>query len=216
MLQIARLAALLLTALGSTACVQMKNPATTAPDNVFYYPGKAQDLAMCWLRAGPVNDRCLESNTLAAAVAEDGNTYLIRCQRTQVIGPGAGAAGAGIMGFIIGQAVDRMAEDSFDPDPARNTVFMAAFRNIAADRVETRLWMTETLILNETRFNDLKASLDSCAGGAPQAAGPESASGLRPLQPTTVAVPDIDPATIGKTETPSGATKTVQPKATAK
>ncbi len=215
MLQITRSAMLLVMACSAAACVDMKNPATTVPDNVFYYPGKAKDMAMCWLREGPVNDRCIGSNAMTAAAAEDGNTYLIRCQRTGVIGPGAGAAGAGIMGFIIGQAVDSMVEASFDPDPAKNTVFMAAFRDIAADKVETRLWMTETLLNNETRFNDLKTSLDACGGGAPSS-GPVDASAMRPLQPTTVAVPNIDPALLGKTETPSGSSPTVQPKTTPK
>lgn len=215
MLPVARFATLQAVAFGATACVDMKNPTTTPPDNVFYYPGKAKDMAMCWLREGPVNDRCIGSNAMTAAAAEDGNTYLIRCQRTTVVGPGAGAAGAGLMGFIIGQAVDSMVEASHDPAPDKNTAFMAAFRDVAGDKVETRLWMTESLILNDARFNDLKTSLDACAGGA-QSSEPIDAKALRPLQPTTVVVPNIDPALLGKTETPAGSTPAVQPKTTPK
>ncbi|PWR25888.1 hypothetical protein [Zavarzinia aquatilis] len=215
MLQIARSATLLAIALFAAACVDMKNPTTTLPDNVFYYRGKAKDMAMCWLDKGPVNDRCIGSNAMTAAAAEDGNTYLIRCQRTGVVGPGAGAAGAGLMGFIIGQAVDSMVESSFDPAADKNTVFMAAFRDVADDKVETRLWMTETLLNNDARFTDLKTALDTCGGGAPLSDEPAATSASRPLQPTTVVVPNIDPALLGKTETPATSSP-AQPKTTPK
>ncbi|TDP47762.1 hypothetical protein DES42_10257 [Zavarzinia compransoris] len=188
---------------GLSACAKIHDPRQHTPNNAFYYKAGAEPLARCLYRAGRVADRC-GIFALALGLEEDGKTYTVRCYRNEAAQPGAGAAGAGVMGFIVGQAIDRAMRDTFDDDLNRNTFFMAGLRDVGENLVQVRLWFGPVAFHSEARFRDVKESLDKCAGAGPLDPPPANVPPPVALRPTTVpAGTSIDPGTLGRGAAPA-------------
>ena len=176
-------------ALAMTGCAKLRDPTTDVPTNVFYYQGQAQKVAVCMKLSGVVTDRCdYEYNALTLIAAEDGKTFVLRCAQTSSGGVGAGMAGAGLMGFIIGQAVDRAMESTPTGDVGGYARFAAAFRDVAPDTLEARLWITKIPMGAEKLRSDLLSSLDKCAGQKKLAGPPPGILPAGTLRPTTGAI----------------------------
>lgn len=186
----------------SACAAKTTDPRQAAPDNTRYYTAGAEPLARCFYRAGLVTERC-GTFALALGQEEDGKTHTVRCYRQAAAAPGAAGAGAGLMGFVVGQALDRAVADSFSDDPNQNTMFMIGARDVGGGVAQVRLWFTPIVFNTESRFADVAASLDKCAGSGPLAAPPADVPAPARLAPASFTPQrPVDPATVTKGAAP--------------
>lgn len=199
----------------SGCAAKTTDPHQAAPDDTRYYKAAAEPLARCFYRAGLVTERC-GTFALALGQEEDGKTHTVRCYRQAAAAPGAAGAGAGLMGFVVGQALDRAVADSFNDDPNRNTMFMIGTRDVGGGVAQVRLWFTPIAFNTESRFADITASLDKCAGSGPLQAPPANVPPPTPLTPASFTPQrSVDPATVTKgTAPPSSAPPKTEGKST--
>lgn len=143
-----------------SGCVGWRNPTTMPPDETFYYRGNAKSVASCVLTSALTAEACAGFHPLLLK-AEGGATAVVRC--AAIGADGSGAAGAGLAGFAAGQIFER-AMAGYNSDLDGDALIVGAFRDVALETVEARLWIAPVVTNGETRRANLLKAVDECGG----------------------------------------------------